>query len=131
MTTAKRTTTSRATRTRTAAARASTTAEIAASEVPADDRRRAEAETMDVDWLIIPLRGEDIRVKPLMDWPRRIYDAAISRGDLTAVSEAIHEDDRAVWSDGDATVRDSFKWLERVARASGQDVGESGASSRF
>lgn len=128
---AKRTTTSRTTRTRTAAVRASTTAEIAASEVSADDRRRAEAEAMDVGWLIIPLRGEDIRVKPFMDWPRRIYDAAISRGDLTAVSDVIHEDDRTVWSNGDATVRDSFRWLEQVARASGQDVGESGASSRY
>jgi hypothetical protein len=111
--------------------RASTTAEIAASEVSADDRRRAEAESMDVEWLIAPLRGDSIRVQPLMDWPRRIYDAAISRGDLTAIAEVIHEDDRDLWANGDATVRDSFRWLEQVARASGQDVGESGASSRF
>lgn len=113
----------------TARQRRSTSAKITAVEATAAERLEAEAESLD-GWVAVEFLGEQIRVKPALDWPKNLYQIAVHGGDFDALAEVMHEDDQEYWLNVECTVREAAEFLGRVIAASGQEPGESRASRR-
>lgn len=107
-----------------------TAAELAAAD--AADRIEAETEALDTEeWITVPLpTGEDIRVLPFLRWPRTTYRAIVRGGDFEAVADVIHDEDRDTFEDWESDIGALIGWVTDLISASGQDLGEYGASNR-
>ena len=97
------------------------------------ERIEAEAEALDSaeEWLTVPLpTGGAVRVLPFLEWPRGVYRRIVSGGDFEAVSDVIHDDDLDAFDAWDSNIGDLIGWVTEVIADSGQDRGESVASTR-
>lgn len=96
----------------------------------ASGRVAAEAEALASDWLVVPLGGVDIRVRPFFRWPRGMYAAFRNGGNYEAAADVVHPEDLEDWLAANVDIGELIAWYGAVVEASGQSEGESRASRR-
>lgn len=89
-----------------------------------------EAEATSPAYLVVPLNGTDLRVKPVNDW-RPSYIRALRQGDFDGWAEGVlHADDAAKFVEIDATFGEISDFSTAIMTAAGETPGKSSASSR-
>lgn len=80
---------------------------------------------------VVMLGDTPIRVLPRRDWKKWALAAMVVRGDLDQWARgAVHPDDVQAFIDADVTIGQTEDFMEEWGRATGEDLGESGASRR-
>lgn len=78
----------------------------------------------------IDLRGEQLLVKPVLDWPANVL-AKISTGDLDAwAARCLVPESAERWAELEPTFRELNEVFLQIGKATGQDLGELLASLR-
>jgi len=78
----------------------------------------------------IELRGGELLVKPVLDWPANVL-AKISGGDLDAwAAKCLTPESAERWAEMEPTFRELNEVFLQIGKATGQDLGELLASLR-